>query len=150
MFPVSFFGQHRNSLSVTLGEFRCRFLKCSFQICIRSSWLAAFSLAIGVLFFLLTLLTVCHAIRNFLSSKNFLFYRSDLEGILLVLFLCVLIRSLCVILNFFALALFFSMLNTQHYKIRIKGKVNQSRERSSALPYNLGKKLSKKEPSGHP
>ena len=27
------------------------------------------------------------------------------------------------------------LLNTQHYKIRINGKVEQSRERSSALPY---------------
>ena len=27
------------------------------------------------------------------------------------------------------------LLNTQHYKIRIKDKVEQSRERSSALPY---------------
>ena len=26
-------------------------------------------------------------------------------------------------------------LNTQHYKVRIKGKVEQSRERSSAVPY---------------
>ena len=39
-----------------------------------------------------------------------------------------------------------SLLNTQHYKVQIKGKVEQSRERSSALPY----KLSKREPSGHP
>ena len=30
-----------------------------------------------------------------------------------------------------------SLLNTQHYKARIKGKVEQSRERSSALPYTL-------------
>ena len=30
-----------------------------------------------------------------------------------------------------------SLLNTQHYKVRIKGKVEQSRERSSALPNNL-------------
>ena len=29
-----------------------------------------------------------------------------------------------------------SLLNTQQYKVRIKGKVEQSRERSSALPYN--------------
>ena len=29
------------------------------------------------------------------------------------------------------------LLNTQHYKARIKGKVEQSRERSSALPYTL-------------
>ena len=30
-----------------------------------------------------------------------------------------------------------SLLNTQHYKVRIKGKVEQFRERSSALPYIL-------------
>ena len=30
-----------------------------------------------------------------------------------------------------------SLLNTQQYKVRIKGKVEQSRERSSALPYTL-------------
>ena len=28
-----------------------------------------------------------------------------------------------------------ALLNTQQYKVRIKGKVEQSRERSSALPY---------------
>ena len=28
-----------------------------------------------------------------------------------------------------------SLLNTQHYKVRIKGKVGQYREKSSALPY---------------
>ena len=30
-----------------------------------------------------------------------------------------------------------SLLNTQHYKVWIKGKVEQSWERSSALPYTL-------------
>ncbi len=30
-----------------------------------------------------------------------------------------------------------SLLNTQHYKVQIKVKVEQSRERSSALPYTL-------------
>ena len=30
-----------------------------------------------------------------------------------------------------------SLLNTQHYKVQIKGKVEKSRERSSALPYTL-------------
>ena len=30
-----------------------------------------------------------------------------------------------------------ALLNTQHYKVRIKGKVEQSRERSSVLPYAL-------------
>ena len=31
-----------------------------------------------------------------------------------------------------------ALLNTQHYKIRIKGKVEQSREKRSALPLHLG------------
>ena len=30
-----------------------------------------------------------------------------------------------------------SLLNTQHYTVRIKGRVEQSWERSSALPYTL-------------
>ena len=30
-----------------------------------------------------------------------------------------------------------ALLNTQHYKVRIKGKVKQSRKRSNALPYIL-------------
>ena len=30
-----------------------------------------------------------------------------------------------------------TLLNTRHYEVRIKGKVEQSRERSSALPYTL-------------
>ena len=30
-----------------------------------------------------------------------------------------------------------ALLSTQHYKVRIKGKVEQSREWSSALPYTL-------------
>ena len=30
-----------------------------------------------------------------------------------------------------------ALLNTQHYKVWIKGKVEQSREWSSALPYSL-------------
>ena len=33
------------------------------------------------------------------------------------------------------MALDTSLLNTQQYKVRMKGKVEQSRERSSALPY---------------
>ena len=43
-----------------------------------------------------------------------------------------------------------SLLNTQQYKVRIKGKVEQSRERSSALPYTSVSKLLKREPSGRP
>ena len=33
------------------------------------------------------------------------------------------------------MALDASLLNTQHYKVRIKYKVEQSREKTSALPY---------------
>ena len=36
----------------------------------------------------------------------------------------------------FKMVLDTSLLNTQQYKVRIKGKVEQSRERSSALPYS--------------
>ena len=43
-----------------------------------------------------------------------------------------------------------SLLNIQHYKVRIKGKVDQSWERSSALPYTSVLQLSKREPSSHP
>ena len=43
-----------------------------------------------------------------------------------------------------------SLLNTQHYKVWIKGKVEQSRERSSAFPYTLVLLQSKMDPSGHP
>ena len=35
------------------------------------------------------------------------------------------------------MALDMSLLNAQQYKVRIKGKVEQSREMSSALPYTL-------------
>ena len=44
-----------------------------------------------------------------------------------------------------------SLINTQHYQVRIKGKVEQSRERSSAPPLHLGVvAIEKGEPSGHP
>ena len=42
------------------------------------------------------------------------------------------------------------LLNTQHYKVRIKDKVEQYRERSSALPNALVKWVLKREPSGRP
>ena len=41
----------------------------------------------------------------------------------------------CVIPNILKMLFGTSLLNTQQYKVRIKGKVEQSRERSSALPY---------------
>ena len=41
-----------------------------------------------------------------------------------------------------------SLFNTQQYKVCIKGKVDQSRERSSAIPYTSVWLLLKREPSG--
>ena len=41
----------------------------------------------------------------------------------------------CVIQMTLKMVLETSLLNTQHYKVRIKGKVEESKERSSALPY---------------
>ena len=42
------------------------------------------------------------------------------------------------------------LLNTQHYKVHIKGKVKQSRERSTALSNTSVLLLLKREPSGRP
>ena len=41
-----------------------------------------------------------------------------------------------------------TLLNTQHYKVRIKGKVEQSRERSGALPLLIGVVAVEKEAFG--
>ena len=43
----------------------------------------------------------------------------------------------CIIPKTLKMVLDTSLLNTQHYKVCIKGKVEQSRERSTALPYTL-------------
>ena len=42
-----------------------------------------------------------------------------------------------------------ALLSTQHYEIRIKGKVEQTREWSSAFPYISVWLLLKREPFGH-
>ena len=43
-----------------------------------------------------------------------------------------------------------SLFNTQHYKVRINGKVERSRVRSNALPFISVSLLMKREPLGHP
>ena len=43
-----------------------------------------------------------------------------------------------------------TLLNTQHYKVRIKGKVEPSREWGSAISSTLVLQLLKREPLGHP
>ena len=42
-----------------------------------------------------------------------------------------------------------TLINTPHYKVKIKGKVEQSREWNSVLSYTSVYELLKKEPSGH-
>ena len=42
------------------------------------------------------------------------------------------------------------LLNTQYYKVGVKGKVEQPMERSSTLPYTFVSYLFKREASGHP
>ena len=53
---------------VTSWEFLSKFSKCCFHRCIWSCWLVAVSLALAVLFLLLTLFIVCHAILDSQSS----------------------------------------------------------------------------------
>ena len=57
-------------LCVTFRGFPSKFSICCFHSCIRSSWLVAFNLALEVLFLLLTSFTVCHGIRDCLSSTK--------------------------------------------------------------------------------
>ena len=62
-------------------------------------------------FYLLFLINFIFSVRN----------RGSIPG-------CVIPKTLKIVLDT-------SLLNTQQYKVRIKGKVEQSRERSSVLPY---------------
>ena len=91
---------------VTFGGFLSKFLKCCFHSCIRSSWLVAFSLALAVLFLLLTSFTVCHDILGCLSST---------DSLILLIWYCMysvcsfrymLANSFCAFLSFWALVLF--------------------------------------------
>ena len=55
---------------VTFGGFPSRFSKCCFHSFILSSWIAAFSFALTVLFLPLTSFIVCQAILDCLSSTE--------------------------------------------------------------------------------
>ena len=96
-----------NFFSRFISDFRrvsSRFLKCSFHFWCLSSWLAAFSFALKVLFLVLTSFTVCHTNCNCSFSTKFL--------ILLIWpwiksycsFLYVLVSSLWTFLSFCTLA----------------------------------------------
>ena len=71
-------------LSVTFRGFPSKLSKYCFHRCIRSSWLADFSLALAGLFLLLTSFTVCNAILDYLSS---------IESLILLIWFC--IYSVC-------------------------------------------------------
>ena len=57
---------------VTFGGFPSRFWKCCFRNFIRFCWFVDFSLALAVLFLLLTSFIVCHDILDFLTFSEFL------------------------------------------------------------------------------
>ena len=92
-------------LSVTLGDFPRRYVKCSFYMCICSFWLAAFSLALEELFLLLTSFTVRHAIWDCLSSTEFLILLIWPWMYSICSFWYALIYSLCAFLSFCVLVL---------------------------------------------
>ena len=64
---------------INFGAFPSKFSKCCFHSCIRSCWLVAFSLALAMLFLLLTSFTVCHAILDCPSST---------ESLILLIWFC--------------------------------------------------------------
>ena len=72
----------RIGLFVTLGKLPSRFLKCSFHICIRSSWLASFTFSLWLFFFcsIHSLFVIVYLL------PSFLFYCFNLEYILFVIF----------------------------------------------------------------
>ena len=68
-----FFIIHEIGSCVPFGGCPSKFSKCCFHRCVRSCWLIVFSLALAVLFFLLTSFIVFHAILACLSSNESLF-----------------------------------------------------------------------------
>ena len=91
--------------SVTFGYFPSSFLKCCFHGRIRFSWLAAFILALAMLFLLLTSFTVCQAIWDCLSSTESLILLIWSWMYSVCSFRYALVNSLCVFISFRALAI---------------------------------------------
>ena len=69
-----------------ISRFPSKFLKCSFHFCTISSWQAALSFAVEVLFLSLNSFTFYSAYHYWLSSTEFLIFWFGLECILVVLF----------------------------------------------------------------
>ena len=91
--------------SVTFRGFPSKSSKCYFHRCIRSSWLAAFSLAFEVLFLLLTSFTVCYAILDCLSSTEPLILLIWFWMYSICSFKYTLVCSFCAFLSFWTLIL---------------------------------------------
>ena len=90
---------------INFGGFLSKFSKCCSHWCNHSSWLVAFSLAFIVLFLLLTLFTVCHAIRDCLSSTEFLILLIWFYMYSVCSFRHTLVNSFCAFLSFWAFIL---------------------------------------------
>ena len=102
---------------VTFGSFLRKFLKC----CFRLSCLAAFSLAFAVLFLLLTLFTVCHAILDCLSSN---------ESLILLIWFCM--YSVCsfrymLVNSFRAFWSFWALILVQFLPLHLEGVFKSAR-----------------------
>ena len=89
-----------NGSSETFGGFSSKFSKYCFHRCIRSSWMAALSLAHAVLFLLFPSFTVCHAVLDCISLT---------ESLILSIWFCMhsvcsfrytLVTSFCAFLSF--------------------------------------------------
>ena len=90
---------------VTFGGFPCKFSKCCFHRCIRSSWLVALSLALAVLFLLLNPFIVWHFILHSLSSTEFLILAIWFCMYSVCSFRDIFANSFCTFLSFGALVL---------------------------------------------
>ena len=93
---------------VTSGGFPSKFSKCCFHWCIRSHWLVAFSLALAVLFLLLTSFIICHAILDCLSSTESL----NFNDLILYVFCHVLSKDdNCSLMGLFCFSIVFLPIN---------------------------------------
>ena len=90
---------------VTFGGFLSKFSKCCFHSFIRSCWLVAFSLALAVLFLLLTSFIVCHAILDCLSLTESLILSIWFCIYSVCSFRCMWANSFCAFFIFWALVL---------------------------------------------
>ena len=90
---------------VTSGGCPSKSSKCCFNRCIRSCWLVAFSLALVVLFLLLTSFIIYHAILDCLSSTESLILSIWFYMYSVCSFRYMLANSFCTFLSFRALVL---------------------------------------------